>query len=190
MLTSGCCFSIGCKLVTLSVRSSKKNTTDTLWAWAVLWMISSWRGINQCYHTHGLKFSCFDFADPPQPVSRFVGSEEILSRDHADVATFLVKQDAYIDTFARKYLDEIGAYRLPRYDTPAVKLAACDVSSMNEPKFASNCGTYVGAGLWIARNSRPEIPVAVGWLGRYTTKWTKREDAALHRLMGYLAATQ
>ncbi|CAE7326281.1 GIP [Symbiodinium natans] len=129
-------------------------------------------------------------ADGAYLQARLKGSEEILSRDHADVATFLVKQDAYIDTFARKYLDEIGAYRLPRYDTPAVKLAACDVSSMNEPKFASNCGTYVGAGLWIARNSRPEIPVAVGWLGRYTTKWTKREDAALHRLMGYLAATQ
>ena len=72
-----------------------------------------------------------------------------------------------------------------------MKLAASDVSSMNEPgQFASNCGTCVGAGLWIARNSRPEISFAVGWLGRYTTKWTQRQDAALHRLMGYLAATQ
>ena len=96
-----------------------------------------------------------------------------------------------IDTFTRKYLDEIGAYRLPRYDTPAVKLAASDVSSMNEAgQFASNCGTCVGAGLWIARNNRPEISFAVGWLGQYTTKWTKKQDAALHRLMGYLAATQ
>ncbi|CAE7036581.1 RE1 [Symbiodinium sp. CCMP2592] len=57
---------------------------------------------------------------------------EILSRDHADVATFLVKQDAHIDTPTRKYMDEIGAYRLPRYDTPAVKLAANDVSNMSE----------------------------------------------------------
>ena len=32
-----------------------------------------------------------------------------------------VKQDAYIDTFTRKYMDEFGAYRLPRYYTPAVK---------------------------------------------------------------------
>ena len=47
MLTSGCCLSIGCK----------RNTTDTLWAWAVLWMMSSWRGTNQCHHTHGLRFS-------------------------------------------------------------------------------------------------------------------------------------
>ncbi|CAE7569646.1 RE1 [Symbiodinium sp. CCMP2592] len=136
-------------------------------------------------------FECFDFADPPQPVSRFVGSEEILSRDQADVATFLVKQDAYIDTLTRKYMDEIGAYRLPRYDTPAVKLATNDVSNMSETgQFASNCGSYVGAGLWVARNSRPEISFAVGWLGRYTTKWTRRQDAALHRLMGYLAATR
>ena len=65
-------------------------------------------------------FECVDFADPPQPVSRFVGSEEVLSRDHADVATFLVKQDAHIDTLTRKYMDEMSAYRLPRYDTPAV----------------------------------------------------------------------
>ena len=83
-------------------------------------------------------FECFDFADLPQHVGRFLGSEEILSRDHADVATFLVKQDAYIDTLTRQYMDEIGAYRLPRYDTPAVKLAASDVSSMSETgQFAS-----------------------------------------------------
>ncbi|CAE7450270.1 unnamed protein product [Symbiodinium sp. CCMP2592] len=128
-------------------------------------------------------FECFDFADPPQPVSRFVGSEEILSRDQAD-ATCLVKQDAYIDTLTRKYMDEIRAYRLPRYDTN-------DVSNMSETgQFASNCGSYVGAGLRVARNSRPEISFAVGWLGRYTTKWTRTQDAALHRLMRYLAATR
>ena len=88
-------------------------------------------------------------------------------------------------------MDEIGAYRLPRCDTPAVKLAANDVSSMSETgQFATNCSSYVGAGLWIARNSRPEISFAVGWLGRYTTKWTKKQDAALHRLIWYLAATR
>ena len=113
---------------------------------------------------------------PLQPVSRFVGSEEILLRDHADVATFVVKKNAYIDNFTRKYLDEINAYRLPRYDTPAVKIAASDVPNMSESgQFALTCGSYGGAGLWIARNSRPEISFVVGWLGRCTTKWTREE---------------
>ena len=73
-------------------------------------------------------------------------------------------------------MDEIGARGLPRYDTPAVTLAANDVSSMSETgQFASICGTYVEAGLWIAKNSRPEISFPVGWLGRYTNKWTKKQ---------------
>ena len=90
-----------------------------------------------------------------------------------------------------KYLDEINAYRLPRYDTPAVKMAATDASNMSESvQFALTCDSYVGAGLWIARNSRPEIFFAVGWLGRYTTKWTRRQDFAMHKLMGYLGGTR
>ena len=167
MLTTGCWLSIGCKLVTLSVRSSRKNINikDTLRAWA--------GRKPELPHAWAELFQCFNFADPSQPVSQFVGSEEILSREHADVATFLVKQVAYIDTVTRKYMDEIGADRLPRCDTLAVKLAANDASSMGETShFVSNCGAVVLRSRLLSDG------------------WTKRQDATLHRLMGYLAATR
>ncbi|CAE7575327.1 unnamed protein product [Symbiodinium microadriaticum] len=51
------------------------------------------------------------------------GSEEVLSRDHADVATFLVKQDAHIDTLTRKYMDEMSATAFSAPDAEVTAMA-------------------------------------------------------------------
>ena len=72
-----------------------------------------------------------------------------MSHGHVEVATFLAKLDAYMEKF--------GAFTHFKYERN------------------TSIWTYMGAGLWITRSSRAETSFAIGWLGRYTTSWMKKQ---------------
>lgn len=88
----------------------------------------------------------------------------------------------------KRYKEEIHADKIRKVHTPAfAKDEYKEGADDDEPgDRAATAARHIGGSLYIQRQSRPDISVAVGKLSRRTKRWTKRNDKELHRLMAYL----
>ena len=65
------------------------------------------------------------------------------------------------------------------------------VASTDEPGvLAPIAAQVVMKVFYVAREARPDLLRAIGYLSRYLTKWNKECDRRLHRLMEYVNSTQ
>ena len=82
--------------------------------------------------------------------------------------------------------------QVERYNTP--RLGRKEAMQMvgeeeREGVFANVCRTHLGALLFLARSTRPDLSEAVGSLAHCCNSWTTAADLRLFRIMGYVSAT-
>ena len=122
----------------------------------------------------------------PGPISRFLGVHFSVRRTGHHASTIRAAQPEYISSVVGKYNEAAPLKASPRATPAAGKRDPQD----EDGDRAGDCRSHVGALMYIARASRPDITCAVNHLARRVSGWTKADDADLAHLMGYLQATE
>jgi hypothetical protein len=89
----------------------------------------------------------------------------------------------------QKYLRDIDQQALRALGAPIPVRLPDNDDDEETGFFSSKAREYVGALLFLARGTRPDISCAVAKLARHTSRWTKRDDRFLEHLMKYLHGT-
>lgn len=99
-----------------------------------------------------------------------------------------LSQTAYID----QILEEYGLEGVREYITPMTKnfYEELKESSADELVKEDNYANMIGALMYLANKTRPDISTAVGILAQYTAKPTRYLHKCVQRVMGYLKATR
>ena len=110
------------------------------------------------------------------------------------VYEYCCHQIEYVKVFVKNGEEltlKVGLKNFKDYDTPALANDSKFSEDVDEVPgyFAPFCAKLVCAILYIARSSRPDILYATCRLTRFLTRWTRRQDAWLLRLLGYLRKT-
>ena len=127
------------------------------------------------------------FKDPAQPIAKYLGATHCLQEVKGDMARVLdVTMIEYSRNMTSKFQEEYGRSLKPVL-TPYPSDKDWSAVSDKPGVFASTCASHVASALFLGRVGRPDISTAVQRLCTMVSKWTVTEDAALIRLMSYVA---
>jgi len=129
--------------------------------------------------------------DEPVLAHRFLGLEIYGPCLHDGRVVAYLSQIAYTKAIIDRFR-ELGNYQenFRKASTPGVSTVIEAIQTNEDEgsagRYASIAAKMVGAVLYLARGSRPDISYVAGLLGRHVTKWTKLCDQVLVRLISYL----
>ena len=123
--------------------------------------------------------------DAPEPLSRFLGVKFETRATGQYTRLLRASQQEYVKDVVRK-CEEAAPFPASERSVPTVKRS--DVCS-DPGERARDCRTHVGALMYIARGTRPDVTFGVNRLARQVTCWSKTDDADLAHMMGYLKGT-
>ena len=92
----------------------------------------------------------------------------------------------YTRSVCSNFLEVAGKTHFRKASTPMSKDVPPQEQFEAEGQFASECLSFLGALLWIARCCRPDVAFAVGFVARFSAKWSRAADAMLERILAYL----
>jgi hypothetical protein len=127
--------------------------------------------------------------DCPKLFNHFLGvhSRKVCKEGHI---YRVYEQSHYIRMVIQNFLKDLnGTLKLSR--TPGISQKEAEEIRGEAPGvFAKVCRTHLGAVLFVARSTRPDLSEAVGSLAHTVNDWTAGSDYRLTKLMGYLERTK
>ena len=103
-----------------------------------------------------------------------------------------ISQADYVDELAATFLDRAGKTKLRKVLTPLPREQPPPADYEQEGVLHFCAAEMIGALLWVARCTRPDISFAVAFLARFVgaERWCTVADRYLERIVAYLAATR
>ena len=136
------------------------------------------------------------FKDPPEPLNRYLGAYYSVAEsgkdgpNQAKETKMSIMMESFLVQAVSTFENEHG--KVKRVQTPHLEvLPAAGQKEEDEPEgdYARTASSHLMRLLYAARVCRPDLMVAVTRLAHFVSKWKKRHDSQLVRLMGYVAAT-
>ena len=124
-------------------------------------------------------------------MTKYLGCEHRRVRHSNGTVTVTVSQRDYIITLVGTFLERAGKTQLRKVSTPLPKEQPPPDDYDIEGRLDQHAAEIIGALLWVARCTRPDISFAVAFIARFSApgRWSIIADRYLERIVAYLAAT-
>jgi len=123
------------------------------------------------------------------PLDRFLGTYYAVRPAAAGLTTVEIQQHAYAKALVERYLACAGKTHLRKSVTPVSKEGPHPEDYDVPGSMADHAPQLIGALLWLARCSRPDLAYAVSLIARFSASWTRAADKLLDKVFAYLAGT-